>query len=215
MFEAEARKLLVKYGRLIYENGLIAGTDGNLSIRLDDGSILITPAGKAKGYMAEDDMVLVTGDGQILSQKGRPSSELLMHLAVYKRRIDINACCHAHPPFATAFSAIGRRLPGGVLPEVIISIGDIPLTDYAPPGTDAVPEALEQYLEKNQAFILKNHGVLTIGRDMIEAYNRMETVEHYAKIIYIAETRGKLNILDNEEIRRLDEIRRAKMRDEE
>lgn len=215
MNESKARQLLVKYGRLVYESGFVAGTDGNLSMRLKDGSILITPAGRAKGFMAEDEMVEVNLNGKIVSQKGRPSSELLMHLAVYKKRLDINACCHAHPPYATAFSVLGRPLRAGVLPEVILSVGAIPLTEYAPPGTEAVPKALEKYIENNQAFILKNHGVLTVGADMEEAYNRMETVEHYSKIIYIAETRGKLNILDNEEIRRLEGIRRAKLREKE
>ncbi len=138
---------------------------------------------------------------------------LLMHLAVYKARPDILACCHAHPPYATAFSIIGRPLPSNILPEVIVTIGEIPLTEYAPPGTEAVPKALEKHLGNHQAFLLRNHGVLTIGKSLEEAFCRMETVEHYAKIVYIAESRGKLNILDHDEILRLEEIRRELMRD--
>ncbi|SYZ72619.1 Class II aldolase/adducin-like protein [Candidatus Zixiibacteriota bacterium] len=215
MKESEARQLLVKYGRRIYEKGFIAGTDGNLSVRLKSGAIVVTPAGRAKGFLAGQDMVVVDREGKITSSSGRPSSELLMHLAVYRNRPEITACCHAHPPFATAFSITGRKVPEGILPEVIVSVGKISLIAYAPPGTEMVPKALEKYIKTSQAFILRNHGVLTIGRNMEEAYDRMETVEHYIKIIYIAETKGKLNFLDKNEIRRLEKIRTAKLRETE
>jgi len=204
----EQRNLIVEFGRRLYQNGFVPGTDGNLSVRVDD-NILITPSGAAKGYMTPADPVLIDPDGNLLDGHKKPSSETLMHLYVYKNRPDIGACCHAHPPYATAFSIIGRPLPSDVLPEVILSLGDIPLTEYAPPGTEAVPASLEKFIDGHAAFILRNHGVLTIGTDMEEAYNRMETVEHFAKIFYIAQGAGDINHLDKSETERLRKIAEA------
>ncbi|MDD3733053.1 MAG: class II aldolase/adducin family protein, partial [candidate division Zixibacteria bacterium] len=116
----------------------------------------------------------------------QPSSEIAMHLFTYQQRPDIGACIHAHPPYATAFAVAGVKLESDILPEVVVFVGDIPLTAYAPPGTEAVPKALAPYIEKNSAFLLSNHGLLTIGRTLAEAYNRHETVEQYARIIHLA-----------------------------
>lgn len=207
MFRISEKEQLIIYGRLLYENRFIAGAGGNLSLRLPDNDILITPSGMRKGFMEEDDLVTVGLDGTKISGPRKPSSEMLMHLFVYQSRPEIFACCHAHPPFATAFSVIGRQLPADILPEVVLAVGDIPLTEYAPPGTKAIPEAIRPFIAGNQAFLLRNHGVLTIGRTMEEAYNRMETVEHYAQILYISEKAGSPNFLDPEEMRRLAKIR--------
>jgi L-fuculose-phosphate aldolase len=207
--DANERKLIVEYGRRLYEKGLVAGTDGNLSVRLDRDRLLITPSGAAKGSLRDDDLVLVDINGKKLSGKGVPSSEILMHLHVYHLRPDIKACCHAHPSYATAFSIIGTELPPNVLPESIIMVGKIALTEYAPPGTQAVPTVLDRFVKNHDAFLLRNHGVLTIGRTMEEAYRRMEIVEHLAKIVYIAKNSGKLNLLDPAEVSRLEKIREA------
>ena len=201
------RELLVEYGHRLYERGLVAGTDGNLSLLVDHGTILITPSGAAKGRMNADDPVLVSIEGEVLSGKRKPSSEILMHLSVYKNRPDARACCHAHPPYATAFSVTGKELPVNVLPEVILSVGRIPLTEYAPPGTEAVPKSLDPFINDHEAFLLVNHGVLTIGRTMDEAFNRMETVEHFARILYIAGGIGAVNFLEDTEVRRLEKLR--------
>ncbi|MCX6826330.1 MAG: class II aldolase/adducin family protein [candidate division Zixibacteria bacterium] len=203
------RRVLIKYGRLLYKNGLVAGAQGNLSIRLKDGNILITPAGASKGFLKEENLIVVSLKGKKITGRGEASSELLMHLAVYKHRPEIEACCHAHPPFATAFSAVGRNLPSHILPEVIVVIGEIPLAKYAPPGTSAVPQSIKKLLPNHNAFILQNHGVLTIGRTIEEAYNQMEIVEHYAKIVYIAENIGKLNILNDKEVCRLERLKNS------
>jgi L-fuculose-phosphate aldolase len=200
---------IIQYGRRLYEKGFVAATDGNLSIRRNDGNIFITGSGLQKGFLKESDLAVIDSEGNKISGERHPSSEKAMHLFVYKSRPDIMACCHAHPPYSTAYSIAGRPLPSNILPEVIISVGDIALTDYAPPGTEAVPRSLEKYIHTHEAFILRNHGVLTIGRTMEEAYNRMEIVEHYAKIVYIAANIGPLNFIDTEEINRLKKIKES------
>lgn len=198
---------VIEIGRRLHAKGFIAGIDGNLSIRLNSREILITATGVSKGFLEPEDLVIVDYTGKTVSGNGQPSSEMKMHLAVYNGRDNIHACCHAHPPYATAFSVVEKILPPNILPEVILTLGQIPLVEYAPPGTAAVPRALEKHLKEHDGFILTNHGVLTLGRNLFEAFYRMETVEHYAKIIYIAEQSGKLNFLDLDEVRRLEKLR--------
>jgi L-fuculose-phosphate aldolase len=148
------RKELVDYSKLLYDKGMLAGSDGNISLRLDDDRIMVTPGGLAKGRMAPDDMVIVDINGKHLQGTNKATSELLMHLNVYQKRPDIKAIVHSHAPFATSFAVAGVELKEYILPEVVVFIGGIPLTDYAPPGTDAVPKALDRHLEKNNAFLL-------------------------------------------------------------
>ncbi len=198
---------VIEIGRRLYAKGFIAGVDGNLSIRPNSREILITATGVSKGFLEPEDLVVVDYAGKTVSGDRKPSSEMKMHLAVYNGRDNIHACCHAHPPYATAFSVVEKILPPNILPEVILTLGQIPLVEYAPPGTAAVPRALERFLKEHDGFILTNHGVLTLGRNLFEAFYRMETVEHYAKIIYIAEQSGKLNFLDLDEVRRLEKLR--------
>ncbi|MBN2227639.1 MAG: class II aldolase/adducin family protein [candidate division Zixibacteria bacterium] len=197
---------LAVFGRRLYEKGLVNATDGNLSCRLDDGTIAITASGTTLGYLETTDFVSLSPDGVVLAGTKKPSSEFLMHLAVYRERPDVRACCHAHPPYATASAVTGNGLPSGILPEIVLFVGDIPLTEYAPPGTDAVPKALLPFLADHQAFLLRSHGVLTVGADIEQAYNRMEAVEHYARIVYIADHSGGPTALDPAEIRRLEAI---------
>lgn len=201
------KQKLVTIGKLLAERQLIAGTDGNLSVRLDDDRIMITPSGVPKGRMSPDDMVIVDINGKKLQGNGKPSSEMLMHLFVYQQRPEIGACVHAHPPYATAFAVAGRELPADLLPEVVVFIGEIPLTDYAPAGTDAVPKSIAPFIEKHCAFLLRNHGLLAIGRDLDEAYNRLETVEHYARIVHLAYQLGNINTIPSEDFRRLESMR--------
>ncbi len=201
------KKQITVIGRKLADRGLIAGTDGNISIRLDDDRILITPAGLAKGELSTEDIVTVDINGKKLQGSREPSSEMLMHLFVYKNRPEIKACVHAHPPQATAFAVAGVDLADDILPEVVLFVGKIPLTDYAPPGTDELPKSLEPYIENSNAFLLRNHGLLTIGRSPEEAYNRHETVEHYAKIVHLARGLGSLNRIPAEDFERLERIR--------
>jgi L-fuculose-phosphate aldolase len=207
MQKLSEKRQIVHYGRLLHQKAFVAGFDGNLSIRLPDGNILITPSGASKGFLDEDDLVIISPSGDIISGDKKPSSETPMHIYVYKMRPEVNACCHAHPPYATAFSIVEEALPHNILPEAIVSVGQIPLVEYAPPGTDEVPRTLEKYISDADAFLLRNHGVLTIGEGMETAYNRMETTEHYARIVYLAKNMGKLNPLSADEVRRLEKIR--------
>ncbi len=207
MIYNEDIKKMIDIGRRIYRRGLVSGTSGNLSIRVDENHLVITSGGCNLGNLATDDLVIIDMEGRAVSGSKTPSSEYLMHLYIYKKRPDIFACCHTHPPYTTAFAVSGKELPSGTLPEVITAVGDIALTDYAAPGTDAVPASLKPYVAQHDAFLLRNHGALTIGRSLHEAYNRMETVEHYARIIYIAGQLGGPLRLEADEIRRLEKIR--------
>lgn len=201
------KKQIIDTARWLWEQKLVVGTDGNLSVRLDDDRIMVTPSGLAKGRLSPDDLVLVDQNGKHLQGKNKASSELAMHLAVYRERPEITACVHSHAPFATAFAVAGVQLAEDVLPEVVVGIGGIPLTDYAPPGTDAVPKVLEPLLEHNNAFLLRNHGLLTIGRSLEEAYNRHETVEHYARIVHLARQLGNVESIPSEDFQRLAKMR--------
>lgn len=198
---------MVEAGTRLYDRGLLAGTDGNISVRLDDDRIMITPAGLAKGRMLADDMVVVDINGKHLQGRHSASSESAMHLFVYRNRPEVKACVHAHPPCATAFAVAGIALAEDILPEVVLFIGGVPLTDYAPPGTEAVPRSLEPHIESNNAFLLRNHGLLTIGRTLDEAYNRHEMVEHFAKIVTLARQLGNVDSIPSEDFVRLEKMR--------
>jgi L-fuculose-phosphate aldolase len=202
-----ARKAIVEIGRHLYAKGMVAGTDGNLSVRLGD-RVLATPAGAAKGDLAPDDLVVVDLDGRPTSPRGRrPSSEIKMHLEAYRLRPEIGAVCHAHPPHATAYALAGRPLVQCHMPEIVLTLGAIPLARYATPSTDEVPAAIRALLPGADAILLEAHGVLALGRDPWEAYRRMETVEHYATIVARAETLGRPRVMTPDEVRRLLETR--------
>ncbi len=201
-------KAIVNTARQLYERGMLVGTEGNISARLDDNRIMITPSGLAKGGLSPEDMVIVDINGKQLQGRNQPSSELLMHLYVYKTRPDVGACVHSHPPYTTAFAVAGIPLAEDVLPEVVLFIGSIPLTDYAMPGTDAVPESLAPYAETGSAFVLRNHGLLTVGCTLEEAFNCHETVEHYAHILFLARQLGNIETIPPDDFRRLEEMRR-------
>ncbi len=198
---------MVEVGRLLYKAGLIAGTEGNLSVRLDDDRILITPSGLPKGRLNTEDLVVVDRDGRQLEGTNSASSELPMHLRVYQQRPDIKACVHSHAPYATSFAVAGIDLAGDSLPEVVLFVGKIPLTQYAPPGTDAVGASLDPFLGDSNAFLLRNHGLLTVGSDLQQAFFRHETVEHYARIVHLARRLGNVDSIPEDDHRRLEQMR--------
>ena len=204
--------ILINFCHLLYKNGLIAGFDGNFSVKLDNNSILITPSGLPKGFLESEDLIVIDLSGKKISGRGESSSETAMHLQVYQNRPEIKSCCHAHPPYVTAFAAAGKQLPENVLPEVLLSIGDIELAEYIPTGIAEEWIKLKKYIKKNNAVLLANHGVLTLGRDIKEAYFRMETVEHFARIAFLGESLGGLKALDSKEIARLTKIRENKLK---
>jgi L-fuculose-phosphate aldolase len=192
----------------MYERGLIAGPDGNVSVRITFEHVLVTPRGFSKANVEEHDLVLVTLAGKRIGGRHEPSSEVAMHLAVYRAREDVNAVVHAHPPVATAFAVAGLGLPGDVLPELAVQMGDVPVVPYATPGTEAMPDALTPYLPNYDAFLLANHGATTLGCTLAEAHQRMESLEHSANILLTARLLGRVNALGAEDARVLAEARR-------
>jgi L-fuculose-phosphate aldolase len=181
----------------------VASTDGNISLRLDPRRILTSPTGISKGMMAPDDMVTTDLDGQKLSGRRNPSSELGMHLLIYRRRPDINAVCHAHPPVATGFAASGVALNKAILSELVLSLGCIPVARYGTPGTRELTEAIEPLVESYDAILMANHGVVTCGQDLLSAFFRMETTEHFARVTLVTELLGKQVLLSSGDVEKL------------
>lgn len=208
MTDTDVRRNIVRVCRLLYERGLIAGPDGNISVRISFEHVLVTPRGFSKASVEEHDLVLVSLDGRRVGGRHEASSEVAMHLAVYRAREDVNAIVHAHPPIATAFAVAGLGLPGNVLPELAVQMGEVPLVPYATPGTDALAEAMAPWVPNHDAFLLANHGATTLGCTLAEAHQRMESLEHSANILLTARLLGRVNALDAGEARALDAIRR-------
>ncbi len=190
MSALQFKKDLVEIGRRMYQRGFVAANDGNMSIRVSESEILITPTGVSKGYMNPDDMVTVDPEGNTVQGNTRPSSELNMHLAIYKNRADVRSVCHAHPAYATAFAACGKELDQCVLSEMVYSLGRVPLVAYGMPGTEDLYADIFRFLQDYDAFLLANHGVVTVGKDLLNAYHKMETVEHTAKITFLSDQMG-------------------------
>ncbi len=190
-------------GRWMYKQGYNVACEGNLSVRLDDKRILTTPTCMNKGMLAPEDLVVTDLEGRQLSGERKCSSELAMHLLFYNMRPDVNAICHAHPPTATGFAVAGRGLDQALLPEVIVGLGRIPLVRYATPGTAELSAALEPYVPHYDALLLASHGAVTCGPDLLTAYFRLETIEHFAKITLAAEMAGNPTLLSGREVAKL------------
>ena len=206
--ETRLREEIVEAGKRLYKKGFVAANDGNVSARLDGGRILITPSGVCKGDMDPGMMVVVDGDGKVLSGRLRPSSEMKMHLAVYRIRNDVKAIVHAHPPKATAFAVAGLPLDKLTLPEVVFSLGSVAFSEYGTPSTKQVPEAVVRVIGDAGAVLLANHGALTVGAGVMDAYFRMETLEHFAAITLYARLLGGERELSPKEESELIRIRR-------
>lgn len=194
---------LVEFGKRLYLRNHIGAAEGNLSSRLPDGRIMITPSGVNKGYMSSEDMVICDSAGKKLQGSRKPSSEIKLHAAIYNWRPDINAICHAHPVYATAYSTARIPLMRCVLPEVVGTLGAIPLTHYAAPGSSDLPNTLQAVIDRYDAFLLEAHGVLSLGKSVEDAFNKIETIERYANILFLAEQLGPVEELPKAEIERL------------
>ena len=205
--EEQLRADIVELGRRLHARAYVASNDGNISVRLDDDRLLTTPKGVSKGFMTADMMVVTDYEGRKLAGQRDPSSELLMHLAVYENRPEINAVVHAHPPTATGFAVAGIALDRAVLAEVITTLGSIPIADYGTPSTQELADAVRQYIKAHDGLLLANHGALTVAGDLYAAYYKMETVEHFARISLVARTLGRERLLSREEVLRLQELR--------
>ena len=201
------KKNIIEAGKRAYARGYVASNDGNISARVDKKHVLITPTGISKGFMKTSDLIVVDMHGKIISGKRKPSSEIQVHLQIYKERADVNSVCHLHPPYATGFSVAGIPLDQDSLSEVIISLGNIPLVPYCAPGTEDFYKPLLPLLQQYDAFLLANHGALAVGTDVFNAYFKMETLEHYAHILFIAKQLGNVNTLNAEQVQKLAALR--------
>jgi L-fuculose-phosphate aldolase len=205
--ESQLRADIVEVGRRMYARGYTASNDGNISVRLGSNRLLMTPKSVCKGFMTPDMMCITDLDGRKLEGDRDPSSEMLMHLEVYRQRPDVAAVVHAHPPTATGFAVAGIPLDRAVLAEVIATLGSIPIAEYATPSTQELPDAVRKYIKAHDGMLLANHGALTVGADLFGAYYKMETVEHFAKISLVARMLGRENLIAREEVLRLQELR--------
>jgi L-fuculose-phosphate aldolase len=198
---------IVRYGKLLHQTGLVAATDGNLSVRLGDGTFLCTPTLMSKGMMEPEDLVVVDSRGHKVAGTRSVSSEIAMHLFIYRNRPDVGAVVHAHPPTATGFAAAGMPLDSALCSEIVITLGTVPLANYETPGTPELAEALAPLVGDHDAILMANHGVVTYGEDLLTAYMNMETVEHYAKIALVTHMLGKQQPLSDTHVSKLREIR--------
>lgn len=205
--EEALRADLVEVGRRLWVRGYVASNDGNLSVRLDAERVLATPRSVSKGFMTPDMMVTTDMSGRKIAGDRDASSELKMHLAVYEARPDVHAVVHAHPPLATGFAVAGIPLDRAVLAEVITTLGSIPIADYGTPSTEELPQAVRKYVKAHDGLLLANHGALTIAGDLLAAYYKMETVEHFAHISLAARLLGGERLLSREEVVRLQGLR--------
>jgi L-fuculose-phosphate aldolase len=201
--ESELRQQIADFSRLTYERGHLASTDGNLSARMADGLILCTPTIINKGFVGPEDPVVVDIEGRLVRGKRKASSEIAMHTLIYQLRSDVNAVVHCHPPCATAYAAAGIPLNKALLSEVVLALGCIPLAEYGTPGTPELTDRLRPYVEAFDALLMANHGVVTYGADLMDAYNRMDTVEHFAKISIYTRILGQERLLSAGDVEKL------------
>mgnify|MGYP001171878695 FL=1 len=205
--EEQLRADIVEIGRRLHARAYVASNDGNVSVRLDDKRLLTTPKGVSKGFMTPDMIVTTDLDGEKVAGEREPSSELLMHLAVYQYRPEISAVVHAHPPTATGFAVAGIPLDRAVLAEVVTTLGSIPIADYGTPSTQELADAVRKFIKSHDGLLLANHGALTVSEDLFSAYYKMETIEHFARISLVARMLGGERLLSREEVMRLQDLR--------
>ncbi len=205
--EEQVRAEIVEVGRRLHARGFIAANDGNISVRLDETRLLTTPTGVSKGFMTPDMLVMTDLQGVKLAGSRSPSSELLMHLAVYELRPEIKAVVHAHPPTATGFAVAGIPLDRAVLAEVVTTLGSIPIAEYGTPSTPELADAVRRFIEAHDGLLLANHGALTVADELLAAYYKMETLEHFARISLVARLLGRERLLSREEVARLQDLR--------
>jgi L-fuculose-phosphate aldolase len=201
--ERKLRNEMVRLGRMLHGSGFVAGMDGNLSARLDEERILVTPTSMSKGMMRPSDLVIVDVGGRKLEGRRNVSSEIAMHLLIYQLRPDIRGVVHAHPPTATGFAASGLALNRPLVCELVVGLGCVPLAKYGTPGTPELSAALEPLIPQYDAILMANHGVVSYGEDLQLAYMKMETVEHFAKIALVAHILGNEQELGEQDVEKL------------
>lgn len=196
------KRQIAEIARLCWERGYIGAIDGNISYKLPDGTLLITPSGTIKFLITPESIVRTDARGTPIGG-GRASSEIKMHVACYEGRPDIRAVVHAHPPTAVAFSLVGMDMTAALIPELVVTLGAIPTAPYGTPGTDELPNSVRELIRCSDALIMERHGALCVGTDLLDAYKKLEQIEHNAKITYMAHTLGKVKELSPAEVQKL------------
>ena len=209
MTELELRKAICDVGRRLYEKNLALATDGNISVRLGPDRYLCTPSGVSKGFMRPDEILVADGNGRKFSGEGKVTSEFATHMAAYNQRPDVHAVVHAHPPKAIGLSIAEVSLAELVLPEVVYTIGGIPTSDYATPGTEEGAMVIHDLIKKCDALIIDRHGAVSVGRDLFDALYKMEKIEHAAESLLIAHLLGNVRKLGCEQVQKLQVVRKA------
>ena len=201
----EIREQICDVCHKMWQLGWVAANDGNVSVKLPDGNFMVTPTGISKSFITPEKLIIIDGGMNIISAEGayKPSSEIKMHMRCYTEREDVGAAVHAHPPTATGYAVAGKSLDEYSMIETVIAIGSIPLTPYGTPSTDEVPEAIAPYLAEHDVLLLQNHGALTVGKDLLTAYYRMETLELFAKISLTAHLLGGAREIEKPQIDKL------------
>lgn len=210
MIEYECKQQICHIGKRMYDSGFVAANDGNITVKLSECEIITTPTGVSKGFMTPEMLIKVDMEGNVLEGGGnwRPSSELKMHLRIYKDRPDVRAVVHAHPPHATTFAIARTPLNKPLIAEAIVTLGCVPVAEYGTPSTNEVPDAVAVYAEHFDAVLLANHGALAWGEDLITAYHKLESVEFYAKLTLLSAQLGRAHELSIDQIEKLYEIRK-------
>ena len=208
--EYEIKKEMCEIGKRVYNRGMVAANDGNFSVKLNDNEFLCTPTGVSKGFMTPEYICKVDAEGNVLqANKGfRPSSEIKMHMRVYKERPDVNSVVHAHPLYATTFAICGIPLTQPIMPEAVIALGCVPIAKYGTPSTMEIPDAVSEHLQYFDAVLLENHGALAYSDSLLSAYHKMESLEFYAQLLYQSKMLGEPQEFNKEQMDKLYEIRR-------
>ena len=205
----EIKKEICEVGLKLWQKGFVAANDGNISVKISENEYYCTPTGVSKGDLTPDMIIKVDKDGKKLEGKLNPSSEIKMHMRVYRERPDVTAVVHAHPPVATAFTVADIDLDQYILPEAVLTIGDVPTCDYGTPSTMEIPDSLDPYLQNHDAFLLRNHGALTVGCNLQKAFFVMEEVEFNAVICKHAMDLGAVHEISNDQLKKLMDLRKA------
>jgi L-fuculose-phosphate aldolase len=206
--EIKLKTQICEIGKRIYEKGFVAANDGNISVRIEEDTFLVTPTGVSKGFMTPEMLIKVDGDGNLIEGERKPTSEIKMHLRIYKDRPDIKSVVHVHPPYATAFAVAGVPLDQATMPESIVILGTIPIAEYGTPSTDELAQAIKPYIHNHNGVLLENHGALTWGENLEQAYFLMESLEFCAKVNWIARQMNGDRELSQAHVERLLDLKR-------
>ena len=202
--EMDIKIEMCEIGKRVYNRGMVAANDGNFSVKLSENEFLCTPTGVSKGFMTPEYICKVDAEGNVIeaNEGFKPSSEIKMHMRVYKEREDVKAVVHAHPMYATTFAVCGLPLTEPIMPEAVLSLGTVPLAKYGTPSTMEIPDAVSEYLPYYDAVLLENHGALSYADSLMGAYHKMESLEFYARLLYQAKMLGGPKELTDEQVKR-------------